>query len=380
MKKLLIPLLGIFIIMIIPSSNVFASTGSSTFNVSPKVIWHKYNGGSTDIYTGSSHNLTSADDNISLPYYLSSNNTRVISNENYGLAQIFFSNSNGGFGTCVESCDATITFDWAVSYPNWDTTGRHLANSYFQTLVNTNDIDHSSNLNFSLQVTTLDNQTKDIYCTSDLTYYQTPPAQGPEYDWYYKFHATCNGSNISNVNSARLSVSFWKYLYYTEIGLRFYISNLSYVTGPYTGIYDNTGTNQEIINNIDNVNTNITNVNDSINDDTIDNNFQDSTMNNINSQLASNNVISDLLLLPVTLYQKILNTLSSNTCSPYSLGTLFNTELVLPCVNLQDFLGSTIWTTIDLICSGVFIFGIRKKFVDIFNNMTSLKNRGNELE
>ena len=255
MKNKLIILLGIFIFMIIPYSNVFASSGTATFNVSPSVIWHKYNGSSSDIYTGSSHNLTSANDLILLPYYFSTNNTRVISNENYGLNFLYFSDSNGGFGTCTENCDVTVSFDWAVSYPNWDTTGRHLANSYFQTLVDTDDIDNSINLNMALITTNFDNSNKQVTCSSELTYYSTPGAQGPEYPWYYKFHATCKTSNIQMVNRIQLSVPWWKYNYYTEIGLRIYLSNISYTTGPYTGTQDyNTDSIYQtnyILNNID---------------------------------------------------------------------------------------------------------------------------------
>lgn len=159
---------------------------------------------------------------------------------------------------------------------------------------------------------------------------------------------------------------------------------------------------QSIINNITNmVNTSIQNTNSIIanqnqiqqqttqavnetnqtmKDDNIDNTYQNSTLDNLNSQMASNSVISDLLLLPVRMYQKILDGLGSNSCVAYNLGSLYGTDLVLPCIQIQNYIGSALWTTIDLIFCGMFILVIRKKFVDIFNNMTNLKDGGNEIE
>ena len=52
----------------------------------------------------------------------------------------------------------------------------------------------------------------------------------------------------------------------------------------------------------------------------------------------------------------------------------------MPCINLQSYLGSGIWTTIDLILSGLFIYTLRKKFIQIYENITNLKNGGNEVD
>lgn len=128
---------------------------------------------------------------------------------------------------------------------------------------------------------------------------------------------------------------------------------------------------------INNVNDSVNNVNDSINDNSVDS--SDSTINNLNSNLPTNSVISDLILLPVTFLQKLVNSLGGS-CSQFSLGSLLGTNLVMPCINLSNYLGSALWTTIDLIFSGMFVLIIRKKFVDIFNNITQLKERGNEVE
>ena len=118
-------------------------------------------------------------------------------------------------------------------------------------------------------------------------------------------------------------------------------------------------------------------VNNSINDSTTDDPGSD--IDNMKDKVATNGTISQLLTLPIQLYQNILNSVSGS-CSSFNLGNLFGTNLLLPCINLQQLLGSTLYGIIDILCSGLFILSFRKKMVDIFNHMTSLNDRGNELE
>lgn len=114
-------------------------------------------------------------------------------------------------------------------------------------------------------------------------------------------------------------------------------------------------------------------------DSSIDNDKAEGDLSTLNSKLASNNSITQLLTLPITLYRSVLNSVSG-ACSSFSLGTLYQHQIVLPCINLQNLLGSTLYGIIDILISGLFILSFRKKMVDIFNNMTSLKDRGNEVE
>lgn len=118
-------------------------------------------------------------------------------------------------------------------------------------------------------------------------------------------------------------------------------------------------------------------INDSINNSNVD--APNDSINQMQQNLPTNSVISDLLTLPIRMFQNIVNAVNG-TCSPFSLGALFGTNLVLPCINIQNYLGSTLWGAIDVIFCGIFILSMRKKFVEIFENITSLKNGGNELE
>lgn len=134
---------------------------------------------------------------------------------------------------------------------------------------------------------------------------------------------------------------------------------------------------EDVIESVDVLNGNIEDINDVLTDSSIDN--PNNALNGMNNYFGSNGVISDLLLLPVRMFQSIVNTIDG-TCSDFSLGTLLGHELTMPCINLNSRLGSALYGVIDVLISGFFILSIRKKFVDIFEHFTSLKTGGNELE
>lgn len=119
------------------------------------------------------------------------------------------------------------------------------------------------------------------------------------------------------------------------------------------------------------------NIDDTLNNSNVDS--SDSTINSLKSQIPTNSVISDLLLLPVRFLQNFVNALGSS-CSSFPLGSLYGYNLFMPCIDIQSLLGSGIWTTIDLIMSGFFIYALRKKFIQIYQNLTTLTNGGNEVD
>lgn len=94
---------------------------------------------------------------------------------------------------------------------------------------------------------------------------------------------------------------------------------------------------------------------------------------------SSQSTITDLITMPITLLRAIINN-ASTTCSSYTLGSIYNVALVLPCISLSTYLGSTLTTTIDLLLAGLIIYHISKKFVKIFDDFTNLRdNQINEL-
>lgn len=104
----------------------------------------------------------------------------------------------------------------------------------------------------------------------------------------------------------------------------------------------------------------------------------DSQYSSLSNNNAQNGVINQLITMPITLAQSYLNGFNSS-CNPFNLGNLYGADLILPCINPANYLGS-IWSVIDVIISGIFIFVFGKKLVKIFNDVTNLKeNQVNEV-
>lgn len=134
---------------------------------------------------------------------------------------------------------------------------------------------------------------------------------------------------------------------------------------------------EEVQRSINEVKQEISDVNDTMNDSSVDS--SDDTLSDLQDSLPTNSVISDILLLPVRLLQAIINSLGG-TCSSFNLGSLYGTNLVMPCIDIEHYVGSAIWTFIDLVFSGMFVLVIRKKFIQIWENITNLKGGANEVD
>lgn len=113
----------------------------------------------------------------------------------------------------------------------------------------------------------------------------------------------------------------------------------------------------------------VTEVNDSITDTSEPTDY--SFFNDIG--LSNDTPISNMILFPVTLLNAI-NTSTASSCSPVSLGSLFGNELVLPCINLEQRLGSTLWSNIDTLTSIIIIYNLVMMVVAAFEDMTSLND------
>lgn len=117
-------------------------------------------------------------------------------------------------------------------------------------------------------------------------------------------------------------------------------------------------------------------LNDTLNDDT---GVSDNDIEELFGDFEeSNTPISDLLLMPITLYSAFITGISAS-CSPVSLGSLYDTPITLPCINLEDILGSSLWSLIDLLFSFFMFYNISQLIISAFNNLTSLKDDFNLL-
>ena len=176
-------------------------------------------------------------------------------------------------------------------------------------------------------------------------------------------------NNYIDLTQLKIGVPTWYWNYSTDV----YVS----VNGNFLVDHFQCDSNKALQNAIDENTKSQEKTNDTLNDSTTDNPSSD--ISSMNGKLASNGSITQLLTLPIQMYQSILNSVSGS-CSPFSLGSLYNHDLTLPCINLKNLLGSTLYGIIDILISGLFILSFRKKMVDIFNHMTSLNDRGNEVE
>lgn len=128
--------------------------------------------------------------------------------------------------------------------------------------------------------------------------------------------------------------------------------------------------NQSIIDN-QNQNHNET-ISTITNDTTYDTNETSNIFEDFEEFLPDEGIVTQLVTLPISLYTNILNSVNG-TCSPFSLGSLLGTNLTLPCINVANYLGSQLWSVIDILMSGFFILTIVRKFIKVFENMSSMK-------
>ena len=193
------------------------------------------------------------------------------------------------------------------------------------------------------------------------------------YCWYAQFTYTPT-TNIRYIGFYMSTIGF------TDIeqtsgshnGLSYYglTTGNDFRTNGLTITYTTDATSTAINNQTTIISNEINNVNDNITSDDVDD--PSDTFDELNDMLPQNGVITQLITLPITLYQKVLNSLSG-TCQSFDLGELYNTHLIMPCINPGQYLGNTLWGIIDTILSGMLVWSIAKTMIKAFNNFTSLK-------
>lgn len=102
--------------------------------------------------------------------------------------------------------------------------------------------------------------------------------------------------------------------------------------------------------------------------------FDDLFNDSVNFDLDTNSdmtPVSNLLTMPLTLINAFLNGVEGS-CSTYIFGSLYNHDLSLPCINIENYLGSTLFDIIDALCSIFMIFNVGSLIVTFFDRTTSL--------
>ena len=112
-------------------------------------------------------------------------------------------------------------------------------------------------------------------------------------------------------------------------------------------------------------------INDTLNDDT---GVSNSELSDLFGDLESSDTpISDLLTMPITLLNAYIDGFEG-TCQRISLGSLYGENIILPCINLEDYLGSTLFGMIDVLICIYLIYNLSQLFITAFDDLTSLKD------
>lgn len=115
------------------------------------------------------------------------------------------------------------------------------------------------------------------------------------------------------------------------------------------------------------------NINSSINSSTTPSGSDtNNAYSNFEGATAQNGVITSLVTLPVSLFTNILGALNSS-CTRFDMGTLLGTHIYFNCINPANYLGSQLWSVIDILMSGFFVWYISRKLIKVFENLSSLK-------
>ena len=204
-----------------------------------------------------------------------------------------------------------------------------------------------------------------------------------EVDSYFNFERVSSSGNFFKITKVFLSDEDLLSKYQTQTQLVNKLNDVQSAINSQTNTINNNINNQStnIQNKIDaaknqahqdaqQAHNDAVNTQNTIKDDSVDS--PNTSINTIKGSLASNGVITSLVVLPVTLYQSILNSVNG-TCNTFSLGSLYGTNLTIPCINVSNYLGTTLWGSIDVIISGIFIYMISRKMVKVFHQLSSLK-------
>lgn len=115
-----------------------------------------------------------------------------------------------------------------------------------------------------------------------------------------------------------------------------------------------------------------TNATNNINTTLNDSDTTNVSLDTLTGNTVDTGAISGLITIPLNLVASVI-TAFNGTCSPYNFGSLFGTNIVFPCIDIESFIGSFLWDTIDIMITGIFIFYISKKFLILFNKLIDLE-------
>lgn len=104
--------------------------------------------------------------------------------------------------------------------------------------------------------------------------------------------------------------------------------------------------------------------------DNSDPNISDNEFLSVFNNIGFTDPLQHLLQLPVQFINALVS--QSNTCQTINLGTLWGVSLTLPCINLENIIGSNVWGIIDILMSIGLLVVIIKNLYQTFANLMTM--------
>lgn len=99
-------------------------------------------------------------------------------------------------------------------------------------------------------------------------------------------------------------------------------------------------------------------------------NISDNEFLSVFNSIGFTDPLQHLLQLPVQFINALVS--QSNTCQTINLGTLWGVSLTLPCINLENIIGSNVWGIIDILMSIGLLVVIVKNLYQTFANLMTM--------
>lgn len=138
------------------------------------------------------------------------------------------------------------------------------------------------------------------------------------------------------------------------------------MVSPTTPTYCEYGTT---ISKLDDTNNAINDTNSYLKDNS-NPNISDNEFLSVFNSIGFNDPLQHLLQLPVQFINALVS--QSNTCQTINLGTLWGVSLTLPCINLENIIGSNVWGVIDILMSIGLLVVIVKNLYQTFANLMTM--------
>lgn len=144
-------------------------------------------------------------------------------------------------------------------------------------------------------------------------------------------------------------------------------------------IYKFKDSSSVIINNQNTINQSITDTNNTLKDDNVSGNNSSSTISSIGDTFdTENDFLLGLLTIPYNFFNSLIN-IFENNCTSLNLGSMFDEDLVFPCLSLSNLLGDVFTNVIDVIFCAVVMSAFLRRIVKYYQALLSLDERATQI-